>query len=83
MSVRHNRYSSRITTPKFRGVSQAMRYDTGPAPESLAKVEDGIAANGLEGNTCSMHMNGLVAQIKEGVGRGRAGGHALQHPRRW
>lgn len=60
-----------------------MPYDTGPAPEGLAKVEGDIAANGLEGDTSNMHMNGLVAQIKEGVSRGRADGHALQHSRRW
>lgn len=61
MSVKHSRYSSRITAPKSQGASQAMLYGTGLAPEDMAKVEVGIAANWLEGNTCNRHMNGLVA----------------------
>lgn len=61
MSVKHNRYSSRITAPKSQGASQAMLYGTGLAPKDTVKVEAGIAANCLEGNTCSMHLNGLVA----------------------
>lgn len=52
MSVKHNRYSSRITAPKSQGVSQATLYGIGLAPESWPRSR-GIAANWLEGNTCN------------------------------
>ena len=67
MARKLNRYSSRITTPKSQGGSQAMLYGVGLTDKDMAKAEVGIASVWLEGNTCNMHLNDLAAWVKEGV----------------
>jgi len=67
MSVKLNRYSSRITKPKSQGASQAMLYGTGMKRADMEKAEVGIASVWWEGNTCNMHLNDLAARAKEGV----------------
>ncbi len=67
MAKKLNKFSSRITTPKSQGGSQAMLYGTGLTDNDMAKAEVGIASVWLEGNTCNMHLNGLAAWVKEGV----------------
>lgn len=67
MSRKLNKYSTRITTPKSQGASQAMLYGTGLTDEDMAKAEVGIASVWWEGNTCNMHLNDLAAYVKEGV----------------
>ena len=63
-----NRYSSRITQPKYQGVSQAMLYATGLKEEDMNKPQVGIASVWWEGNPCNMHLLDLGAQ-GEGGGR--------------
>jgi dihydroxy-acid dehydratase len=62
-----NPYSSRITTPKSQGASQAMLYGTGLTEADMAKPQVGIGSVWYEGNTCNMHLNRLAAAVKEGV----------------
>lgn len=62
-----NRYSSRITQPKYQGVSQAMLYATGLKEEDMNKPQVGIASMWWEGNPCNMHLLELGAKVKKGV----------------
>jgi len=62
-----NKYSSRITQRKSQGASQAMLYATGLTPDDMKKPQVGIASMWYEGNSCNMHLNGLAANVKEGV----------------
>jgi dihydroxy-acid dehydratase len=67
MTVKLNRYSSRITQPKAQGASQAMLYGTGLTEADMDKAQVGICANWLDGNTCNMHLNRLADHVREGV----------------
>ena len=67
MTKKLNQYSSRITSPRSQGASQAMLYGTGLTAEDMAKPEIGISSVWWEGNTCNMHLNDLAAKVKEGV----------------
>jgi dihydroxy-acid dehydratase len=67
MDTKRNRVSSRITTPKSQGASQAMLYGTGLSDEDMGKAEIGIASVWYEGNTCNMHLLDLAEKVKEGV----------------
>ena len=62
-----NRYSSRITQPKYQGVSQAMLYATGLTEEDMNKPQVGIASMWWEGNPCNMHLLDLAGKVKAGV----------------
>jgi dihydroxy-acid dehydratase len=67
MTVKLNRYSSRITQPKAQGASQAMLYGTGLTEADMDKAQVGICANWFDGNTCNMHLNRLADHVREGV----------------
>ena len=62
-----NRYSARITQPRYQGASQAMLLGTGLSPADLDKPQVGIASMWYEGNTCNMHLDRLAAKVREGV----------------
>ena len=67
MTRQLNKYSSRITTPKSQGASQAMLYATGLSDADLEKPQVGISSVWFEGNSCNMHLLGLAERVKEGV----------------
>jgi len=67
MSRQLNKYSSRITSPKSQGASQAMLYATGLSDEDLKKPQVGISSVWFEGNSCNMHLLDLAERVKEGV----------------
>ncbi|HET9216817.1 MAG TPA: dihydroxy-acid dehydratase [Terriglobia bacterium] len=67
MTRQLNKYSSRITTPKSQGASQAMLYATGLSDEDLEKPQVGISSVWFEGNSCNMHLLDLAERVKEGV----------------
>jgi dihydroxy-acid dehydratase len=67
MAKQLNRYSSRITSPKSQGASQAMLYATGLSDEDLHKPQVGISSVWFEGNSCNMHLLRLAERVKEGV----------------
>jgi dihydroxy-acid dehydratase len=67
MSRQLNKYSSRITSPKSQGASQAMLYATGLSDEDLQKPQVGISSVWFEGNSCNMHLLHLAEKVKEGV----------------
>src|SRR5262247_3446033 len=67
MSRQLNKYSSRITSPKSQGASQAMLYATGLSDEDLQKPQVGISSVWFEGNSCNMHLLHLAERVKEGV----------------
>lgn len=67
MTVKLNRYSSRITQPKAQGASQAMLYGTGLTEADMDKAQVGISSNWFDGNTCNMHLNRLADHVREGV----------------
>ena len=62
-----NRYSSRITSPKSQGASQAMLMATGLSIDDLKKPQIGIASIWYEGNPCNMHLGDLGDKVKTGV----------------
>ena len=62
-----NKYSSRITSPKSQGASQAMLYATGLTDEDLNKPQVGISSVWYEGNPCNMHLLRLAERVKEGA----------------
>src|SRR5215467_11283385 len=61
-----NKYSSRITSPKSQGASQAMLYATGLSDADLQKPQIGISSVWYEGNPCNMHLLRLAEKVKEG-----------------
>jgi dihydroxy-acid dehydratase len=67
MEKKLNPYSSRITTPKSQGASQAMLYAVGLTEADMAKPQVGISSVWYEGNPCNMHLNDLAAEVKNGV----------------
>ena len=67
MSRQLNKYSSRITSPKSQGASQAMLYATGLSDADLEKPQVGISSVWFEGNSCNMHLLNLAEKVKEGV----------------
>jgi dihydroxy-acid dehydratase len=62
-----NKYSKHITQDDSLPAAQSMLYGIGLTEDDLKKAQVGIASTGWEGNTCNMHLNGLAAQVKEGV----------------
>lgn len=62
-----NKYSSRITQPKYQGASQAMLYATGLKESDMSKPQVGISSVWYEGNPCNMHLMDLAAEVKKGV----------------
>ncbi|KAG2436942.1 hypothetical protein HXX76_006460 [Chlamydomonas incerta] len=62
-----NKYSSRITQPKYQGASQAMLFATGLREEDMSKPQVGISSVWYEGNPCNMHLMDLAAEVKKGV----------------
>jgi dihydroxy-acid dehydratase len=67
MTRQLNKYSSRITTPKSQGASQAMLYATGLSDADLEKPQVGISSVWFDGNSCNMHLLDLAEKVKEGV----------------
>lgn len=67
MSVKLNKYSSRITQEEAQVGSKAMLYATGLSEDDMKKAQVGIASTGWEGNPCNMHLNDLAAVIRDGV----------------
>src|SRR5215510_11752115 len=67
MTRQLNKYSSRITTPKSQGASQAMLYATGLSDADLEKPQIGISSVWFDGNSCNMHLLDLAERVKEGV----------------
>jgi dihydroxy-acid dehydratase len=67
MSIKLNKFSSRITEPASQGASQAMLYGTGMTDDDLKKPQIGIVSMWYEGNTCNMHLLALSEKVKEGV----------------
>jgi dihydroxy-acid dehydratase len=67
MSRQLNKYSSRITSPKSQGASQAMLYATGLSDEDLQKPQVGISSVWFDGNSCNMHLLRLAEKVREGV----------------
>jgi dihydroxy-acid dehydratase len=67
MARQLNKYSSRITSPKSQGASQAMLYATGLSDEDLQKPQVGISSVWFDGNSCNMHLLLLAEKVKEGV----------------
>ena len=67
MSQPLNKYSSKITSPKSQGASQAMLFGTGLTEADMEKAQVGIASVWYEGNTCNMHLNDLASHVKESV----------------
>ena len=63
-----NAYSQRITQDPTQPASQAMLYAIGLRNDDFRKAQVGIASTGWEGNPCNMHLNGLAAHVKQGVG---------------
>lgn len=62
-----NKYSKTITQDPTLPASQAMLHGTGLTDLDLKKPLVGIASTGYDGNTCNMHLNGLAADVKQGV----------------
>jgi len=62
-----NKFSSTLTQPINRGISQAMLYATGMTEEDMDKPQVGIASMGYDGNPCNMHLGDLAATVKQGV----------------
>ncbi len=71
MTVKLNKYSSRITEDRDQPASQAMLYGIGLTAEDLKKPFIGIASTGYDGNTCNMHLNYLASLVKEGCRESR------------
>src|SRR5687768_12534710 len=67
MATQLNKFSSRITTPKSQGASQAMLYATGLSDDDLEKPQVGISSVWFEGNSCNMHLLRLAEKVKDGV----------------
>src|SRR6187549_1785528 len=67
MSIELNKYSKTITQDSTLPASQAMLHGTGLTDDDLKKPLVGIASTGYDGNTCNMHLNGLAADVKQGV----------------
>jgi dihydroxy-acid dehydratase len=67
MSEPLNKFSRRITQPRSQGASQAQLYATGLDESDMDKAQVGIASVWYEGNPCNMHLDGLAAQVKQGV----------------
>ncbi|MEJ0032693.1 MAG: dihydroxy-acid dehydratase [Bacteroidota bacterium] len=62
-----NKYSKTITQDSTLPASQAMLHGTGLTDHDLKKPLVGIVSTGYDGNTCNMHLNGLAADVKQGV----------------
>ncbi|CAN0915699.1 Dihydroxy-acid dehydratase, chloroplastic [Linum grandiflorum] len=62
-----NKYSSRVTSPKSQGGSQAVLYGVGLSEQDLSKPQVGISSVWYEGNTCNMHLLKLSEAVKQGV----------------
>ena len=62
-----NRYSKTLTQDPTLPAAQAMLYGTGLTYHDLTKAQVGIVSTGYDGNTCNMHLNGLAAEVKQGV----------------
>jgi dihydroxy-acid dehydratase len=65
--VKLNRHSSRLTEDLSQPGSRAQLFAAGLGPEDLGKAQVGIASTGYESNPCNMHLNGLAAQVKQGL----------------
>src|SRR5688572_15306062 len=62
-----NKYSKTLTQDPTLPAAQAMLYGTGLTDHDMKKAQVGIVSTGYDGNTCNMHLNGLAAEVKQGV----------------
>ena len=62
-----NTYSQAVTQDPTQPAAQAMLHAIGLTDDDFDKAFVGIASTGYEGNSCNMHLNNLVKDIKEGV----------------
>ncbi len=62
-----NPFSSQLTQPTNRAISQAMLYATGLSDKDMNKPQVGIASVWWEGNPCNMHLLDLSEKVKRGV----------------
>ncbi|MFT3903391.1 MAG: dihydroxy-acid dehydratase [Niabella sp.] len=62
-----NKYSRTITQDPTQPAAQAQLYAIGLTEDDLKKPQVGIASMGYDGNPCNMHLNGLAADVKQGV----------------
>ena len=62
-----NPFSSQLTQPTNRAISQAMLYATGLSEQDMNKPQVGIASVWWEGNPCNMHLLDLSEKVKRGV----------------
>ncbi|MBC7485974.1 MAG: dihydroxy-acid dehydratase [Cytophagaceae bacterium] len=69
MENKINKTSATLTEDPNQPASQAMLFGAGFTEADMHKGQVAIASTGYEGNTCNMHLNGLAAQIKEGVNK--------------
>ncbi len=64
-----NKYSRNVTNNPEQPAARAMLYGIGLSDADMDKAQVGIVSTGWEGNPCNMHLNGLAAEVKEGVNR--------------
>jgi dihydroxy-acid dehydratase len=64
ITMKLNKYSSRLTQDESQPASQAMLYAVGLTDEDMQKAQIGIASTGYDGNPCNMHLNNLAAEVK-------------------
>ena len=57
VSVKLNKYSSRITEPKSQSTSQDVLYGVGLSEDAMAKPHVGVSSVWYEGNTCNCNMH--------------------------
>ncbi len=62
-----NRFSRQVTQDDTRPAAQSMLHAAGLSPADMQKAQVGIASCGWEGNPCNMHLNGLAAEVRDGV----------------
>ncbi|MCC5914093.1 MAG: dihydroxy-acid dehydratase [Balneolaceae bacterium] len=67
MSLKINKFSSRLTESQSQVGSRAMLFATGLSEEDMKKAQVGIASTGWDGNPCNMHLNGLAGEVKKSV----------------
>ncbi len=67
MPQRLNKYSHNVTSNPEQPAARAMLYAIGMTDEDMEKAQVGVVSTGWEGNPCNMHLNGLAAQVRDGI----------------
>jgi dihydroxy-acid dehydratase len=63
------KYSWCVSQDDTHPSAQAMLFGAGLKEEDFAKPFVGIASTGYEGNPCNMHLNGLAAEVRDGLNK--------------